>query len=46
MDFSIISSEMGMPTLLSCIPAPLDPDMWRNDRGNGFNTLVILLLIW
>ena len=46
MDFSIISSEMGMPTLLSCIPAPLDPGMQRNDRGNGFSTLVILLIIW
>ena len=32
-DFSIISSEMGMPMLLSCIPAPLDPGMERNDRG-------------
>ncbi len=46
MDFSIISSEMGMPMLLSCIPAPLDPGMKRNDRGNGFSTLVILLIIW
>ena len=44
MDFSIISSEMGMPTLLACIPAPLDPGMKRNDRGNGFSTATNLVI--